>query len=239
MENIEVGKCYYFNNRPVLILRQETDEMYLVSCEQNIDHDVTGSQWCWGCNIGDRDNKLQCTCADVNEVIEEIMDQISDKNVFWVSKKYLQEKPFEFEKNEGLLNAIAKNDEINKKLIEEIKDKKYLLGEIGSDIGCKKGELQLVLDEIERCKKELSELEDDKEKGYKQVSEIKDCNNGQINITATQLLSLIKDSIKLNALECGGVDNWTWYGESIDKFEEENGDMDDAALRELAHYVIK
>lgn len=238
MENVEIGKYYYFNNRAVLILKQETEEMYLVCGNHNIDHDVTGSQWCWGCNVGDRDNKLQCTCADVNEVIEEIMDQISDKNVFWVSKKYIQEQPFEFEKHEKILNAIKENEAENKKLQDEIKDAKYLLGKMSSDIGGKKGELQLVLDEIERSKAELYELKADKERGFKQLSEIKDCANGQINITAKQLLSFIQDSIKLNALECGGVDNWTWYGESIDKFEEANGDIEDASLRELAQYVV-
>ena len=28
------------------------------------------------------------------------------------------------------------------------------------------------------------------------------------------LLLLIENSLRLNALESGGVDNWTWYGES-------------------------
>ena len=34
-------------------------------------------------------------------------------------------------------------------------------------------------------------------------------------ISKEHLLSLIEDSITLTALENGGVDNWEWYGESI------------------------
>lgn len=33
-----------------------------------------------------------------------------------------------------------------------------------------------------------------------------------------ELKDLLYDSLKLQALECGGVDNWSWYGESIGDF---------------------
>lgn len=32
------------------------------------------------------------------------------------------------------------------------------------------------------------------------------------------LLDLIEDNLKLCALENGGVDNWCWYGDSINEF---------------------
>ena len=32
------------------------------------------------------------------------------------------------------------------------------------------------------------------------------------------LLLLIENSLRLNALESGGVDNWTWYGDSFNSF---------------------
>lgn len=33
-----------------------------------------------------------------------------------------------------------------------------------------------------------------------------------------ELKDLLYDSLKLQALECGGVDNWSWYEESIGDF---------------------
>lgn len=33
-----------------------------------------------------------------------------------------------------------------------------------------------------------------------------------------ELKDLLYDSLKLQALECGGVDNWSWYGDSIRDF---------------------
>ena len=34
-------------------------------------------------------------------------------------------------------------------------------------------------------------------------------------IPKNELASLLRDSDKLNRLECGGVDNWDWYDESL------------------------
>lgn len=39
-------------------------------------------------------------------------------------------------------------------------------------------------------------------------------------ITEEELRSLLKSQAELLALECGGVDNWSWYGESLSNIEE-------------------
>lgn len=52
----------------------------------------------------------------------------------------------------------------------------------------------------------------------------------------TELLELIYDSMKLHALEDGGVDNWEWYGTSIKEFEENNGELYELAKKELENY---
>ena len=33
-----------------------------------------------------------------------------------------------------------------------------------------------------------------------------------------ELKDLLYDSLKLQALECGGVDSWNWYGDSVRDF---------------------
>lgn len=37
-------------------------------------------------------------------------------------------------------------------------------------------------------------------------------------VPKNELMDLLYDSLKLQALECGGVDSWTWYGDSIREF---------------------
>ncbi|KKK72819.1 hypothetical protein LCGC14_2900050 [marine sediment metagenome] len=39
--------------------------------------------------------------------------------------------------------------------------------------------------------------------------------NGNITITKDEYFRLRKAALKLNLLEIGGVDNWEWYGESL------------------------
>ena len=38
---------------------------------------------------------------------------------------------------------------------------------------------------------------------------------GKIEVGIEYLNDLILNNYKLNLLECGGVDNWEWYGESL------------------------
>ena len=53
-----------------------------------------------------------------------------------------------------------------------------------------------------------------------------------------ELKELIHDSLKLMALENGGVDNWEWYGDSLNDFLNSNGEEDfyKIAEKELSNY---
>ena len=39
-------------------------------------------------------------------------------------------------------------------------------------------------------------------------------------LTETQLVSMLTDQMKLDALERAGVDNWCWYGENFSEIQE-------------------
>lgn len=45
-------------------------------------------------------------------------------------------------------------------------------------------------------------------------------------LTENELKLLLQDKAKLYALECGGVDNWDWYSESIHESEDWDSDRD-------------
>lgn len=46
-------------------------------------------------------------------------------------------------------------------------------------------------------------------------------------LSETQLKLLLRYKAELNALECGGVDNWDWYGESIHESEDWDSERDE------------
>lgn len=48
-----------------------------------------------------------------------------------------------------------------------------------------------------------------------------------VKISIKELQELIEAEAKLNALECGGVDNWEWYGEAFSNYLELLEEYDD------------
>lgn len=60
-------------------------------------------------------------------------------------------------------------------------------------------------------------------------------------IPKNEFASLLRDSDKLSRLECGGVDNWDWYDESLndeDSSYEEIQDMSDDDLIDFYGYKV-
>jgi len=55
-------------------------------------------------------------------------------------------------------------------------------------------------------------------------------------IEESELKSLLRDSLKLAALEAGGVDNWDWYGESLHDAVKEFGSFDKQVEEVLQNY---
>ena len=59
-------------------------------------------------------------------------------------------------------------------------------------------------------------------------------------ISGPQLRELVHDSLKLIALENGGVDNWEWYSESLHEFlTSENADGEHEGFYEIAEHDIE
>ena len=57
-------------------------------------------------------------------------------------------------------------------------------------------------------------------------------------VSENKLRQLLKDEIKLEALEHGGVDNWEWYGDSIQDYLKECNveEIEDLIEKELEIY---
>jgi len=55
--------------------------------------------------------------------------------------------------------------------------------------------------------------------------------NDLVTITVKELVQLKVDSMRLNFLEAGGVDNWEWYGEALYAEGEPSVDEEEDAIR--------
>jgi len=212
---IDINKPYYFNNRPVKIIREEGDNFVFVEAILDITHDLTGSNFCTECNVGPA--SLSHNCEQAGEIIDAVFEAISDAEVFWVNKMYLREQPFEYKEN-----VTLKND--NRMLSENIRAKKLEVGRLlNNESVLVKSIAQLVKSykEYWGLKHSLTlQIETLKDKRDKIKEDVRLNRNVKVSgtpvtITADRMLKLLAAEIKLEALETGGVDNWEWYGESL------------------------
>lgn len=62
---------------------------------------------------------------------------------------------------------------------------------------------------------------------------MKKLENGNFELTHSELKDLLKASFKLDALEGGGVDNWEGYDESLSHYLEEDESFSSLAEKEI------
>lgn len=221
---MEVGQTKYYNNRPVVLLRNEGSGFWFVISSFDITHEITGSNFCTMCMAGG-DFISTHTCIDAGEVIDHVMENIEDKEVFWVSELYLKDHPFEYKKNQDLLNQIDALEIKKRDLLDQISFHESNKNSIMSDIELKQTELNdIQLRTIDAQHKLMSA---ESEKPHKEIPDI--LSTGLIEISASELRSLFEDKVKLRLLENGGLDNWEWYSESIGET-----DIEAEALKELS-----
>lgn len=65
----------------------------------------------------------------------------------------------------------------------------------------------------------------------------------KIEIDRKRLIELLAAELELNALNCGGVDNWDWYGDSCcDAIRElarfYHLDEDEVTFKDIAEHIV-
>ena len=231
---ISKGETYYFNNGKVTILKVETDNFVLVCGDKDIHTEVNGSEFCHGCMVGGISGvHTRHTCDEADDVIEQVLEDISDQDIFWVNVKHLQTKPFEYKKWEKIIaenNTLSLKTEELKKENQELEDSilsaktDYTL--ITEDLASLKERKDILITEIEE--KEIEKIKIIAEKDS--VITLKDSN---VKLSVSQILEYIKRDLTLGYLETGGVDNWEWYGESLPDCEDVDTFIENEALNVL------
>jgi len=225
MENIKIGKTYYFNNREVVVLRMETPTIAFCVATFDITHGVTGSGFCTACNIGGMSSH---DCDEYDYAIEAIMEEISDEQVLWIPVVYLKEKPVEFKANDELLKDIEDKKIALESLIKHVKT----LNEEGLDAQDYSRELEDQINDLEAKRDKLGvevlELDSRKAERELELNTVIKIQGSDITITAKELLKLYKSDIELDLLNAGKVSSWQWYDASIGDV-----DIDNEALNML------
>jgi hypothetical protein len=217
-------KLKFYNNNPCKVIREINADFSEVEVYPQFDTDMNGSEWCTECMMGNQGTPSTHTCDEYQEVIDAIRCNEAAMIVI-VENRLLANEPIEFKAWEKVKSqvkemGIAERESLERKTalnkdskriadyVVELKEEMYDAERLLEDT---RRAVELNKDKIRFIKKSISEEES-------KVS----IGGVSISMNASELKSLIKAKIQLDALEAGGVDNWEWYGESCidsDKLE--------------------
>jgi len=209
------NKVYFYQNNPCIIIRDVNEEFAEIRLSHHFAGDMELTGQCMGCNVGDSDNKLSCTCDEHSWIIEEVQEE---ENLLLVmcEKRLLSEIPVEHMD----ISALAQE---RKRWQERLAKTKDLHEEWRLDLNVKKSKSESLKLEIDALKKDVEAnrvIRQQSEKGIDDLTQeynkiIVTIGYGQKQITMKEYDRLLKRDETLSKLEAGGVDNWEWYDESI------------------------
>ena len=70
-------QIHFYQNNPCTIVRDISEDFAEVCISHQFASDMELTGQCQGCNVGDSDNKLSCTCDEHSWIIEEVQDEVN------------------------------------------------------------------------------------------------------------------------------------------------------------------
>lgn len=211
-------KIYFYQNNPCVIIRDVNEEFAEIRLSHHFAGDMELTGQCMGCNVGDSDNKLSCTCDEHSWIIEDIQNE-ENLLLVMVEKRLLTDHPIEHLTIKDLKGQIKKEVELfskTKELHEEwrlsLSAKQKKADSLSSEITALKLSVEANQEIKAQSEKGLDKLTD---KYNSIVVTIAKYNNRSFDISMGEYDNLLKRVEILQALEAGGVDNWQWYDESL------------------------
>lgn len=217
---IELNKVYYYNNRQVIPLIQEYSGIYKCYINYNIDHDVTGSNFCIECMAGHGYSSHKCDIAQ--DVIDAVMENISDADIIFIPEVYLRDYPVEYKEYVKLKKQNNELNTLNSELIESnnlLKDSIQISGNNVLELEKQKENLLSEIKELENAYTRLKNNKNELNKDIDNLNKKIEVDYTNISISFDEFKELAINSMKYVDLRNGGVDNWEWYYNSIEDNE--------------------
>lgn len=114
IEQIKIGKTYYYNNRPVTVIAEEGETGFFRCILQfNVDTDISGECFCHACQLGGMDGANPShSCGDAKEfIINEYKANTEQISLVRTSEVFIKER--EFSKKEKVFYPKYKDSYIS------------------------------------------------------------------------------------------------------------------------------
>lgn len=212
---MEVSKTRYYMNSPCEIIREISEDFSEVKVYPKFADSFEGSQWCTECMAGSGYSSHTC------EPYQDVIDAINDTQaamIIVVENRLLHDKPVEFAKWEKAREILKKAENDTKEQREISDGIKKEIFRVNQHLSWLKSCTQDASETLANKNDKISKLENEISQLRRSLSGIKDAvsiNGITLSMSAGSLRELMLTSVKMEALEAGGVDNWEWYGESL------------------------
>lgn len=211
-EDVVIGKVYYYNNRRVVPIALEYGEIFRCGILLNMNNEVTGSQWCSPCNIGGRETH---TCELADEVIESVLENLSEEDITFIPSVYMKEQPMEFLPYVKVAAEIKKmQGDLGVAQMELISTKRQ-----ATDIATASAKVQAETIAAQRKYDEMVESLEEKQavlaKKIEEIDNVIVSLPSNKSLTVKEFNEIYRNHLRMSDLDSKGVDNWVWYEESV------------------------
>lgn len=241
-EDVRIGGVYYFNNRSVLIQKEEANGVFFALGSDELELKIKGEHFCTACLAGHMDGTPNVhVCDEYDDVIDEIIDEIGRDRMhpLWIPAQYLREAPFEYE----IHQAVSKEVEKVKKSLEEKKKEYSSLRSRGDwywkTTERKKEEIVELLEKVEELKDEITELKQKKVVISNRIPKTVGLYKSSIKLSTDQLVTLVEKEVMSEVYDSSKIGKSSAGCAISDTYEKLYGDRDirDVALERVLELI--
>ena len=214
---------FYMNN-PCKIIREVNEDFVEVEIYPlTEDSTQSGGFYCTPCMVGG----TSChSCGEYQEVIDNINAEREDKCIISiVEKRLLQDEIVELKQYKKLHDQVVEKHKEYGEIRNKIYDGNQSLKGLQSAILYHEATIDNLIEDINKAWKDLDEVQEARRLCHVEVNSLKSTKTKviledkfSVNISLDELKGLFEAKHRLDALEQGGVDNWEWYGESLEQY---------------------
>lgn len=231
----------FYNNNPCKVIRKVSEDFSEIVVFPHVqDIELQGSDWCTACQIGETHSSHECEAYQ--EVIDVVNSLREEEGVVVIAdNRLLQDEMVEWKTWNIIKKRCQEMTDLHNETRRQRSDLLIEKHRLEESVKTLKGDTELLASTNDNIIQKINKSWDDYQIARDTLQNTKDeqptitlDSDFKVDLSLETLRRLVRDSIKLEQLENGGVDNWEWYGESVDW-----DNLDEAVDDEIRGYKVE
>lgn len=234
----------FYNNNPCKVLRKVSEDFSEIVVFPHVqDIELQGSDWCTACQVGGLDGAYPShECEAYQEVVDVVNSLREEEGVVVIAdNRLIQDEMVEWKTWNIIKKRCQEMTDLHNETRRQRSDLLIEKHRLEESVKTLKGDTELLASTNDNIIENINKSWYDYQIAKDVLQNIKDKqstitldSNFKVDLSLETLRRLVRDSIKLEQLENGGVDNWEWYSESVDW-----DNLDEAVDDEIRGYKVE